>query len=155
MINNTTSNKIIIIGDININIIAEDSNDELKLDYLNLIAKLGLDSCINDYTWVCNDTSTTIDHIFIRTKFIESINPTILKALITDHYSTLLIDQNKVIKGGIISNIKSNINIKCLCSLLASENWELIINETNINNCADKFHKILNNYINKVSKQNS
>jgi len=151
LINNITNNKIIIIGDININI-ADDSKDELKLDYLNLMAKLGFYSYINDYTRVCNNTSTTIDHIFIRTKYIDSINPILLKSLITDHYSTLLIEKDEIMKDGNKSNIKSYLNIKLFCSLLDSESWEPIINETNINNCADKFHKILNNHINKAKK---
>lgn len=40
-----------------------------------------------------------------------------------------------------------NINIKLLNSLLINEKWETILNESDVDICAFKFHNLLNNYI--------
>jgi len=51
----------------NINI-SPDSN-EFKTEYLNLMAQMGFVSFINEYTRVNKNSSTTIDHIFIKNSF--------------------------------------------------------------------------------------
>lgn len=37
-----------------------------------------------------------------------------------------------------IQNIKLNINIKCWCSFLAQETWEVVFEDNNVDNFANK-----------------
>lgn len=135
----------------NINISPE-SNDELKVDYLNLMAQMGFVSCINEYSGVNNNSATTIDHIFIKNSCTNNIRPIILESCVTDHYITLILEENcKTIKSE-IPNEKTNIDIKILRSL-AKEKQEIIFEENDVNNCANNLHNILNNLIINSNKK--
>jgi len=89
LVDTIKTKKVIIIGDISINI-AQNSNDESKVEYLNLMAQLGFISCINDYTRILNNSRTTIDHIFVKTNGADYVKPFILESCITDHYSIII-----------------------------------------------------------------
>lgn len=144
IVSKITADRVFILGDMNINISPE-SNDELKVDYLNLMAQMGFVSCINEYTRVNNNSATTIDHIFIKNSCTSNIRPIILESCITD--ITLLLEKNcKTIKSE-IPNEKTNIDIKILRSLLAKEKWEIIFEKNDVDNCANNLHNILNNLI--------
>lgn len=116
IVSKITADRVLILGDMNINISPE-SNDELKVDYLNLMAQMGFVSCINEYSGVNNNSATTIDHIFIKNSCTNNIRPIILESCVTDHYITLILEENcKTIKSE-IPNEKTNIDIKILRSL--------------------------------------
>lgn len=115
---------------------------------------MGFFSRINEYTRVQNNSYTTIDHIFINNGDVTNIESIILESYITDHYSILLIADKQNIKNNQkVKNIKMNINIKLLNSLLINEKWETILNKSDLDICAFKFHNLLNNYIINSSKQ--
>lgn len=80
----------ILVGDINLNILQK--NDAVINDYLNLLGGMGFTSYINKPTRVTEQTSTCIDHIFVKKQnnsklFCKSM---ILEYNITDHFPTLL-----------------------------------------------------------------
>jgi len=152
LVNKIKTRRVIIIGDININI-AQNINDESKVEYLNLMAQLGFISCINDYTRIHNNSRSTIDHILVKINGTDKVKLFILESYITDHYSTILIDTENIKNKEEITNIKSFINIKLLKSFLMKEKWETIYNETEVDSCGNMFHNILNNYITQATDQ--
>ena len=78
----------VFIGDININLVDKHSME--VNNYLNMLTQKGYVSYINSYTRVTENSTTIIDHIFIRQE--NSIKPSteiksmIFEASITDHY---------------------------------------------------------------------
>ena len=81
----------IFIGDININI--HNQQDNLVNSYLSILNHFGFLSAINGATRVTNNSSSCIDHIFIRRKLkIQSLKfrPLVLNSAFTYHYPIML-----------------------------------------------------------------
>lgn len=81
----------IIIGDMNINILKQES---ITNEYVCMLANAGFESYINEPTRQTETTSTCIDHCFIKIKSNKnmntSINSYILQTSITDHYTQVI-----------------------------------------------------------------
>jgi len=84
----------------------------------------------------------TIYSLNLMVLISDNVKPLILESYITDHYGTILIDNENIKNKEEITNIKSYINIKLLKSFLIKETWETIYNETEVDTCANKFHNI-------------
>lgn len=111
----------IFCGDININIL---KNSNKSNDYLNIIARNGYLTCINNFTRVTNLSGSCIDNIFIKHIKINKVNLYILRCDITDHYATFLMLSNLYTNENIPSyTLKSDmINTSHLDLLIKTEN---------------------------------
>lgn len=130
-----------MLGDINIDI-SNDSYDINKHEYLNCMTELGFYQCIFNFTRVTDNSASCIDHIFIRTYSIKSVESFIYCSGITDHYVVGLIIQNNETKVNNIYNTKK-VDWNTLLNQLSLVNWNNILNEVNVDNCANNFHNIL------------
>ena len=73
--------EFILLGDINKNLL----NNDIKREWGNFIASLGLTQLVSEPTRVTNDSSTLIDHIYTNNE--ENIrNVNVEKLSISDHY---------------------------------------------------------------------
>ena len=86
---------MILVGDINIDLLKKNSKRD---EYLNIISSHGMENCnISipirvDILW---NTSTLIDHIFVRTKKINvEINVSVIDVDISDHYPQFITIHN-------------------------------------------------------------
>lgn len=98
------SYKSIICGDINIHITR---NSITSNEYLNIMARNGFLTCINNFTTVSNHSNTCIDHIFIKNIHSNTVISNILRCDITDHYLTILIKSHinkKIIRYRLLVN---------------------------------------------------
>jgi hypothetical protein len=86
--------KVIICGDMNINILEKSSNVS---NYLNILATYNFISCIDSYTRVIDTLTFCIVHIFIRNINISKANSFIIKTDITDHFSLTFFINNDCI----------------------------------------------------------
>jgi len=82
----------LLMGDINIDLL--DSNSLISNEYQSCLLSHGFESLINIPTRVADNSSTCIDHCFIKKcnaiKNKLKINPFVLETTITDHYATVV-----------------------------------------------------------------
>lgn len=122
----------IVIGDTNIDI--SNLNDPLVNNYLETLALHGLQPYINSATRVTNDSSTCIDHIFVKKNL--NINNLNYKSLIvtydiTDHYPIMINITQENINNPItpiVLNKTIKIDYNKLAELLKETNWSNVLN---------------------------
>jgi len=155
-IDNTKS--YILCGDINIDLNKVDVN---TVKYQNILSYYGFKSCINEVTRVnvTNGSASCIDHFFLKhTNVFNNIMGYVCQNSITDHYSTIL-SFNKI---GLVrqkNNIVDEENIDYvlfdkLKNILNQENWETVLNSSNVDTAIEIFLPIIENSIKncKVTK---
>lgn len=133
---------IIFLGDINICI--KKTKPEVE-KYLSLMYNNGFSSFINNYTRVTEDSSSCLDHIFIRHKELSRFESGIFQLEITDHSLTALIikdtSKNLIDKNVCNSVIKYNtFNFQSVKGLLKSCNWNNVLNKYNVNIALEEFY---------------
>lgn len=135
ILNLRTKNTEIFIGDLNLDI---SKNSDFMINiYLNILSQRGFFSCINKPTRISENSSSVIDHIFIKSDDLHNdtigIKPIIFNTAITDHYTIAL--SLKLVaprKNMPHSSVINKINFDQLYDLLQKESWEDVINCTNI-----------------------
>lgn len=154
--NRVNNNIELFIGDININILNKSLN--YTNDYLNIMSKYGYVSYINKPTRITTETTSCIDHIFIKSTINEcqfKFSSFILECTITDHCPVLLnLEFNNNIET-LEKNSKnqiSTINYNKLLQLLSQENWEHVTNYNNSNICTDNFIYTFKEHIKSATK---
>lgn len=148
------SKNLILIGDFNIDILSDTS---LSYEYLSTMAAFGLESLINSYTRIHNQSNSCIDHIFSRSscnKKSFTFLPRAIKLDISDHHCLFLdiiienccrtIPDQKTTYYKKIDFIKLN-------DCLLIENWNEVYNKTDPSIAYDTFFQILSNKIEECS----
>ncbi|KAJ8973487.1 hypothetical protein NQ317_006915, partial [Molorchus minor] len=96
----------------------------------------GFVSAINTPTRVTKNSSTCLDHIFIKSKHhkYDTIIPITISTSITDHFTTLV---------QIVLNSKfyRQINDKKLLHLMQNMNWEDVYQDEDLDSATNKFLK--------------
>jgi len=137
-----------LIGDMNINILG---NNSINNEYLDLLSEYGFASFININTRVpIGRNHSCIDHIFTKSNdhLISTVNAGVLQTDITDHFSTgCSIPINNVYKTK--NNIFPAIDHDKINRFLDKEKWSEIFNKTSVNECCNAFKKIINTAIDK------
>lgn len=144
----------IVTGDINLDL--ADQNNNFTQQYINILATRGFESQINCPTRVTPETSTVIDHIFLKNSNINKLIPLpiILRCSITDHYATLLYMINHKTVNEITNTKTINIlNKNRLLQTVQNEPWTDTLSETNANTAASKFINRLKYLINTCTKR--
>nr|CAI5861308.1 unnamed protein product [Callosobruchus analis] len=147
----------LVVGDMNIDIAREHEYNNLR--YINMMQQNGYVSQINLPTRVEANSSTTIDHIFMKInkpKVSDSNNvnctPFLLKNCITDHYPVLL-NFSYLKKNNLLTYNNSMYEIKTinqnkLVNLLHNVRWETVFSESNPQSALDNFYNELCHHIN-------
>lgn len=142
----------IFIGDININLL---SNDQIVAEYTNILNTAGYLSTINTATRTQGNSSTCLDHLFVKTALpLENLLPIVLNTKITDHYPILLQMQGitetkkQTLK---YCKQKTYINYNSLKQSLNDELWTSVYTGENINESTDNFIAIVKKHIQKSS----
>lgn len=147
----------VFMGDININI--KDTTDSEVTNYLNILCEQGYISYINKATRVSQNSSTLIDHIFVRERNKNHsnlvINSAIFETDLTDHYSVFLSIKNESSPTTVGSNVENyyKIDYVKLNSILQKENWSDVINCNDMQNCYNYFINKLKSHISKATKK--
>lgn len=146
----------ILMGDININLLSENSVD--TNNYLSLLMSHGFYSLITGPTRLTNTSKTCIDHIFLKRNFLADKNSYlsfILDTDITDHFPVLLNFSKKVedVKPGNIANNTIFKTIKILDkekakSLFIQQNWHNSVSDINdVEIATNNLYNIIENII--------
>lgn len=146
----------IFIGDLNINI--QNKSDTIVNYYLNTLVENGWESYINEVTRKTSDSTSIIDHIFIRLKdHLKKyllITPLIIETDITDHYMIMAsLDYSRDYDGKqtVYLNNRLKINYKKLIETLERETWNEVLKNNDTNESYEIFYKTLNDHIKSSS----
>lgn len=146
-----------ICGDININILSDNSNAK---NYLNIMSKHVFFSSINGITRSQNDSNSNIDHIFSKNLDINLISSYIIRISITDHYGTsILTDVDSLINNKKSEYVSFNqttikkINYNKLNSILNNEDWNKHFFGLSINDALTRFNEKICTAINSCTNE--
>lgn len=137
--------KHIIAGDMNINIL---SNDTWAEEYLNILSSYGFVSMINLPTRP--QSGTCLDHFFVRgfNPLDDDADAGVLHYLVTDHYPVILgLDLEMKFKNNNPKNVKRYISYYMLKKKLKSESWLKVYEHSDVNKIADSFVDLLAQHI--------
>lgn len=148
----------IFTGDLNIDI--EKKQNPIANVYLSLMGQNGFVSYINSPTRVTHETSTCIDHLFIRKKIKKrnlKFKSFILKAEITDHYPIMLnvnLDEKPLNESEEQLNYYHHINYDLLKQHLSVQDWSGVLEAEDPEQATDSFVDIFGKSIqNSTSKR--
>lgn len=121
----------LFLGDLNINILDNDTNSN---KYLSVLAKHGFVPYIQSHTRVTAESATCIDHIFLKKK--HSMNcykccSFILNCNITDHFPVMMsISSHQPIQDNKNNNMQtiSSVDLNKLRTLIAEHSWSQVLN---------------------------
>jgi hypothetical protein len=139
------SHEIIWAGDLNINLI---TNNSTTLEYSSILQLNGFKSFINKPTRVQNNSQSCIDHFFLRRKNIclDNVTGTIFKTCITDHYAVSLHFNLEYVTGrNEYNHSLCKINYDSLKIALSEENWESLLYSVN-----DDVNLLVDGFLDKV-----
>lgn len=143
----------IIVGDININIL--NKNDNIVNEYLSTLAKHGFKAYIQSPTRVTNESSSCLDHMFVKIKHnIKNIKclSYILNCNITDHYPVainLTFDNKRVDEKSNDLQVIAKTNFNKLKNLFKHQCWQDVLNSNDVKIATNKFTDIFSNLINQ------
>lgn len=141
-------NKIILIGDINIDIQKTNTN---TTKYLSILSSNGLKSLVNNATREGSGSKTCIDHFFIRwDKKLKEAYAAVVTTDISDHHAIFgsIAEIGHKTKENIQSDIEYKINNNKVNNGIIKVNWQELINKStntnelfcNINNTSKNRH---------------
>ncbi|XP_059217637.1 uncharacterized protein LOC131994777 [Stomoxys calcitrans] len=152
-------NKLIITGDVNIDI---KKNNNTTSNYLNILSSYGLQCMINEVTREdnSNQSMTCIDHLFARwdKQFVQAY-AAIIRIDISDHFAIFgSVDETKSSLNHTQdrqTNETSTINISKVNQQINDTDWErIIISSNNTNELFNNIYKTFNDiYTNSTSQQ--
>ena len=150
-----TANNMILIGDMNVDLL---KNTTLSKDYVLLMASNGFESLINVPTRITKDTSTCIDHIFVR----QSLGSTILFSSltydinVTDHCSTVLLAKynfnSSTDDNQNHESVVTKLDFDYLNDLLSNTSWLSLYNISDVNEAYSYFIDKVNYCTSKAKK---
>ena len=137
---------LIILGDMNLDILNESL--PVKNDYLNVMYKHGLVSCINEHTRVTDNSASCIDHIFVRSAR-NDISSYLIKHMITDHFATAVSVPSikPVLPKTDPEGSQYHLDIPQLVNALTNINWSDVIKQEDPSGAFDNFMSVLNTEI--------
>ncbi|PNF25679.1 hypothetical protein B7P43_G16270, partial [Cryptotermes secundus] len=139
--------EFLICGDINIDYLS-DSNRKKQMN--SLLTTYNLIHTVNFATRIQNDSSTSIDNIFVDvTRFSSSSTSPIINGL-SDHDAQFLVMDNLAVAGNFIHQKQrirkiNSESIKQFQLLLKRESWERVYKENDTNN---KYNLFLSSFLN-------
>lgn len=148
------TNDTIFVGDFNLNILNKQSIT--ISNYLNLMYNNGFTSLVNEPTRITQNSSSCIDHIFIRHRKINCFTPAIFDINLTDHCMLgLKFEVDKVnhdVSANIKPLLKQYIDFDQVQVDLSAVDWNEIINGNNVDICFNLFHSKLTSILNNNKK---
>lgn len=145
----------ILIGDININLLAIDSPE--TNNYLSMLMSHGYFSLINGPTRVTLTTKSCIDHIFMKRKKDPKFkySPFILDTDVTDHLPIFLsihkedgINNININHSNIVSKTIKVLNNENVNNLLSFQDWTTgVLNVNDVETATQNFYSIIDNII--------
>lgn len=146
----------VFIGDINFDILnpSKGSTNE----YLSLLSYLGFKSFINSYTRVTHESSTCLDHVYIRKKMDMNnflFDAFVIDTDITDHFPICVSVSLDKDENSTEDNKKKNIILKFdndkFGNVISTTQWDDVINLNDPELACKKFNDIFINIINECT----
>lgn len=142
----------IIVGDININIFDAHRNNS-SFNYISNLLARNFTPAIEQPTRVEKNSSTCIDHIFIKSKVpLKLFKSAVLNLKITDHFPIIIgIDSPNVsvLKNKTLS--LNRINFNTLLSKLNKENWQNVYTSSDPEEALKNFTEIVSELLKNCS----
>lgn len=145
---NQTNNQIdIIIGDINIDLSAE--NDNEVNTYTTVLNHFGFASAINNPTRVRADGGSVLDHIFLKKSLRSDFEYSsyILHSTLTDHYPVMInisCAKNKQTNNNLMTtHVYSRLEYRVFENLIKVQDWSSVLNSDDSELATQRFINIL------------
>lgn len=157
--NNVDFKNFAVIGDLNIDLLK--TNIQEVDSYKILMASYGLESLINETTRKTDRTESCIDHVFARVqdKNRLSIDATVIRRQVTDHYLTAVRLGCGGVRGGGDSGLTSQpavartrIDYEQLNGLLGDTDWSHVYSQQDASVAYDLFEATLLQCIGRCKK---
>lgn len=153
---NKSNNQVeMFIGDINIDILKK-ADTEVNM-YLSLLNVHGYSSAINGPTRVTSNSSSCLDHIFVRNKLKAGYfryDTYILNTDLTDHFPVMInfygreVHKNPVQNHNrLLSKTIVTLNYQTLTNLMSQENWTNVLGSKDTEVATNTFSKTISSYI--------
>jgi len=152
---NLSKNEIcLFVGDLNICLF---SHDPLTDRYLNIMTEAGLVQCIDKPTRVTDETSSCLDHIFLRYNDMSNVQSAVFQTAVTDHYSTALTISTMLPASCLPMNTQNTpeqhyIDHTLLTNKLVHSNWDPILDCQDADLCSVELTNVVKNAINESKK---
>lgn len=146
---NNATQDCVIIGDMNIDLLKDDSTD-----YINILASHGFTSCINVPTRITETTESCIDHVFIRSLNYSRYKTAVITTDISDHCATAVLVRNQSVdvrpnNNGAIHF--QQIDHTVLNSKLKMVDWGQILSLEDVDDSFNNLNHILQDQIKAAS----
>lgn len=155
---NTFVNQVdIMMGDLNLNLLDEVSNEVLT--YNAMLSCFGFVSAINSPTRVTTDCSSILDHIFLRKNPKADIDSSsyVIQSTVTDHYPTMINlncgSTSHLTRDEPISQSDIKIDFPLLKNLVAAQNFDSILNEEDPETATEMFYDVILTALNLAKTQ--
>lgn len=143
----------IFVGDINIDLL---KNNSLVNSYLDILQGSGLMQCIDKPTRVTGDSSSCLDHIFVRHRDEKSIKSAVFHTSITDHYSIgLCIGSGSVGAARTAvgeTSTRTFVDHGLLKDNLSRADWSPVLASVDTVACSDRFSSIVKDCIDNARR---
>lgn len=146
-LNDSTREQVdIFTGDVNIDI--TDNSNNAASEYSTMLAHYGFTSYINNPTRVTKNSTSCLDHIFIRKKLnigIIKFNTATINYDITDHFPIILniTQENRATNNNTSIKAQTKYDYDKITLLLGDKNWQNILNIHDPNIATNAFVKEL------------
>lgn len=141
----TNCNNCLLVGDMNIDILG--CSKEIN-DYIQIMSFHGFESAINTPTRITDNSSTCIDHMFIRCKCLSYISR-VEDPHISDHQMIHITIPIKTTPKWKKDEFCKVYNETGFLNLLREINWQCVTNESDPDSAYDKFEKLLTSALEK------
>lgn len=137
--------QIILIGDMNIDILKENS---VTTKYLDLLLSNGMQCMVTEITRedINKNTQTCIDHIFIKNKQNSLAYTAVIKTTITDHFALFYATNNNQVNQHKekVRETKYTLNNYTVCKQIKETNWNELSN--NVQDTNELYYNIYNKF---------
>jgi hypothetical protein len=144
------SSLCIFAGDINCDLLQSVQNP-LRDHYLDTLCDANMISCIENITRP--DSSSCLDHIFIKTPNQISAKSVIIESAVTDHFAIGLILHSNRNKNTCKREVKATRNWNKIGYTILNQNWDHVTSTDDVNLSATKFIDTLQTIISENSTQ--
>lgn len=116
-----------------------------------MIASLGYKSYINSFTKVTLNSSSNLDHIFLKSKMDDKTESAVFHVGLSDHSLSALNLFVTHIEGQLNRNRDNNrvakLNFDKLVQSVKAVNWVFLLNQNNVSQATQTFIEKITNYI--------
>lgn len=155
---NTNKQIELFIGDININILQKNDYDTNL--YLSTLNFYGFESTINGPTRVTSNTSTCLDHIFLKNKLksnAQEYSTFIIETDLTDHFPIMInIYSDYIVRTNdnkTVTKTVEKFNELLFRDQISKQSWTTVFGSNSVEEAAEEFSYIMENIVDQSKER--